>query len=71
MFAATYEALYVADGSISADNGIGQLKAEQLKGVKDPVALEMMQVIKQSFDPEKPTKPGKNFILTSRAGPIR
>ena len=59
MFAAIYEALYAVDGSISAEHGIGQLKAEQLKGVKDPVALEMMRAIKQSFDPKNLLNPGR------------
>ena len=59
MFAAIYEALYAVDGSISAEHGIGQLKAEQLRLVKDPVALEMMQVIKQSFDPKNLLNPGR------------
>lgn len=59
---AIYEALSKVNGSISAEHGVGQLKAEQLKGVKDPVALKIMHRIKQSLDPDNLLNPGK--ILT-------
>lgn len=59
MFDAVYEALYACNGSISAEHGIGTMKAEQLKLVKDPVALEAMHAIKQVFDPKGLLNPGK------------
>ncbi|MGC6518102.1 MAG: FAD-binding oxidoreductase [Candidatus Puniceispirillaceae bacterium] len=59
MFDAVYKALYDCNGSISAEHGIGTMKAEQLKLVKDPVALEMMHAIKKSLDPKGLLNPGK------------
>ncbi|RTL55346.1 MAG: FAD-binding oxidoreductase [Bradyrhizobiaceae bacterium] len=46
-------------GSISAEHGIGFLKHDDLPGVKDPVALQMMRSIKQTFDPLNILNPGK------------
>ena len=56
---AIYEIVGRLGGSISAEHGIGQLKTEQLKRVKDPVALEMMRAIKQALDPNGILNPGK------------
>ncbi|HTM77882.1 MAG TPA: FAD-linked oxidase C-terminal domain-containing protein, partial [Devosia sp.] len=41
------------------EHGIGQLKTEMLKRVKDPVALEMMRAIKAALDPKGILNPGK------------
>jgi FAD/FMN-containing dehydrogenase len=46
-------------GSISAEHGIGQLKRDQLRAVKDPVALDLMRRIKQTLDPAGILNPGK------------
>ncbi len=46
-------------GSISAEHGIGQLKRELLRQVKDPVALETMRAIKRALDPQNILNPGK------------
>ncbi len=46
-------------GSISAEHGIGFLKHDDLPGVKDPVAFEVMQSIKHMFDPLNILNPGK------------
>ena len=46
-------------GSVSAEHGIGQLKTDLLKRVKDPVALEMMRAIKGALDPRNILNPGK------------
>lgn len=62
LFDAIYEALYECQGSISAEHGIGVMKAEQLKLVKDPVALDVMHQIKKTLDPKGLLNPGK--ILT-------
>ena len=59
LFDAIYEALYACKGSISAEHGIGTLKAEQLKQVKDPVALATMHAIKKTLDPKGLLNPGK------------
>lgn len=59
---AIYDALAQVNGSISAEHGVGQLKAEQLKEVKDPVALEVMRSIKQTLDPKNLLNPGKILV---------
>ncbi len=46
-------------GSISAEHGIGQLKRDLLRRVKDPVSLEVMRAIKASLDPKGVLNPGK------------
>jgi FAD/FMN-containing dehydrogenase len=46
-------------GSISAEHGIGQLKRALLRQVKDPVALDLMERIKQALDPRGILNPGK------------
>ena len=46
-------------GSISAEHGIGQLKRELLRRVKDPTALEAMRAIKAALDPRGILNPGK------------
>jgi FAD/FMN-containing dehydrogenase len=56
---AVYEVVMRLGGSVSAEHGIGQLKRELLRQVKDPVALEMMRAIKQALDPKGIMNPGK------------
>src|ERR1700738_2299656 len=46
-------------GSISAEHGIGVLKRDELPGVKDKVAIELMRSIKAMLDPHGVMKPGK------------
>jgi D-lactate dehydrogenase (cytochrome) len=57
--AAIYEIVTRLGGSVSAEHGIGQLKVELLRRVKDPVALEMMRSIKAALDPNGIMNPGK------------
>jgi D-lactate dehydrogenase (cytochrome) len=57
--AAVYEVVLKLHGSISAEHGIGQLKSDLLRQVKDPVALEMMRSIKAALDPNGILNPGK------------
>ncbi len=54
-----YEIVEDLNGSISAEHGIGQMKADLLQQKKDPVALEMMYAVKQSLDPNGILNPGK------------
>lgn len=56
---AIYEVVLKLGGSVSAEHGIGQLKVDLLKQVKDPVALEMMRAIKTALDPKGILNPGK------------
>jgi FAD/FMN-containing dehydrogenase len=46
-------------GSISAEHGVGRLKRDLLRKVKDPVALELMRSIKAALDPNGVLNPGK------------
>jgi D-lactate dehydrogenase (cytochrome) len=52
-------------GSISAEHGIGQLKAADLPAVKDPVAIELMRSLKAMLDPLNILNPGK-VLLSKR-----
>ena len=56
---AIYEVVLKLGGSVSAEHGIGQLKTDLLRQVKDPVALEVMRSIKQALDPNGIMNPGK------------
>ena len=56
---AIYEIVLRLGGSVSAEHGIGQLKVDLLKQVKDPVALDMMRAIKRALDPKGILNPGK------------
>jgi len=47
------------DGSISAEHGVGSLKAAHLPQHKDPVALSLMRRIKQAIDPQQLCNPGR------------
>jgi FAD/FMN-containing dehydrogenase len=49
-------------GSISAEHGIGRLKAAEFAARTDPVELAVMRVIKRAFDPKGILNPGK--VLT-------
>ena len=46
-------------GSISAEHGIGSLKANTLPQYKDPVALSLMRSLKQALDPQNLMNPGR------------
>ena len=46
-----YDAVAAFGGSISAEHGIGTLKAETLPLYQSPVALSMMRAIKRALDP--------------------
>jgi FAD/FMN-containing dehydrogenase len=52
-------------GSISAEHGIGQLKAADLPSVKDAVALDLMRSLKAMLDPLNILNPGK-VLLSKR-----
>ena len=46
-----YEQIQQIGGSISAEHGIGQAKAQYLSQVHDRATLEMMRSVKRAFDP--------------------
>ena len=49
-------------GSISAEHGIGRMKAEALERVKSPVELAMMRRLKDAFDPRGILSPGRVLL---------
>jgi FAD/FMN-containing dehydrogenase len=57
--AAVFEIVLRMGGSISAEHGIGVLKRDELPGVKDKVAIELMRSIKAMLDPLGIMNPGK------------
>ena len=46
-------------GSISAEHGVGELKAAKLPHYKDPTALAMMRAVKTALDPQNILNPGR------------
>jgi FAD/FMN-containing dehydrogenase len=54
-----YDLVDAANGSISAEHGIGQLKRSELKRYKSGIEIELMQRIKAAFDPRGLFNPGK------------
>jgi D-lactate dehydrogenase (cytochrome) len=46
-------------GSISAEHGIGVMKRDHLPKVKDPVAFDLMRMLKRQLDPNGILNPGK------------
>ena len=53
-----HEQVVAAGGSISAEHGIGRMKAAELERITDPVRLAMMRGIKQTLDPDGLLNPG-------------
>ena len=53
-----HEQVVAAGGSISAEHGIGRMKAAELERITDPVRLAMMRGIKQALDPDGLLNPG-------------
>jgi FAD/FMN-containing dehydrogenase len=54
-------------GSISAEHGIGRLKAAEFAGRADPVELALMRDLKRTLDPKGILNPGK--VLASVSTP--
>jgi FAD/FMN-containing dehydrogenase len=59
MHAIVYKHVLAMGGSVSAEHGIGRLKKHLLQQVKDPVALELMNSLKQMLDPHNILNPGR------------
>lgn len=59
IYALVHDAVQAADGSISAEHGVGQLKRDALPRYKDPVGLALMRAIKRTLDPAGIMNPGK------------
>ena len=48
-----------AQGSISAEHGVGQLRRDELRHYKSEVEFDLMMRVKQSLDPNQIMNPGK------------
>lgn len=59
MTGAVHDVIAAMDGSISAEHGIGQMKRGDLRRFKSPLEIELMQRIKDAFDPNGILNPGK------------
>jgi len=57
-----YDLVVQAGGSISAEHGIGQMKAAQLARTEGPARLNALRAIKQALDPGGIMNPGKLFL---------
>lgn len=54
-----YDAVAEAGGSISAEHGIGRLKADELARRKDATTLALMRAVKSAIDPLGQFSPGR------------
>ena len=59
MNAAVHAVVLKHGGSVSAEHGIGVMKRRLLAEIKDPVALDVMGLIKRALDPGNILNPGK------------
>jgi FAD/FMN-containing dehydrogenase len=46
-------------GSISAEHGVGRLKRDEITHYKEPIEIELMRLVKRTFDPDGIMNPGK------------
>lgn len=54
-----HDIVSTANGSISAEHGVGQLRRDELRHYKSDVEFDLMMRIKQSLDPNQIMNPGK------------
>ncbi len=54
-----YDLVTAANGSISAEHGIGQMKRDELARLSSPARLSLLRAIKQAMDPKGLFNPGK------------
>ena len=62
-----HDLVAAADGSISAEHGIGQMKLAELARTADSARLGAMRAIKQALDPKGIMNPGKLVPLADSA----
>ena len=58
-----FDQVHKFQGSISAEHGVGELKAHKLPKYKDTTALAMMQAIKRALDPQNLLNPRKVLAI--------
>lgn len=54
-----HDIVSAANGSISAEHGVGQLRRDELRHYKSDVEFDLMMRIKQTLDPNQIMNPGK------------
>jgi FAD/FMN-containing dehydrogenase len=64
--AVVFDEVRAHGGSISAEHGIGSLKAHTLPEHKDPTALDWMHRIKAALDPDNRLNPGRVLPIQAR-----
>jgi FAD/FMN-containing dehydrogenase len=57
--AVVHEIVLKLGGTISAEHGIGRMKRDLMPEIKSPVELDMMRMLKNTFDPHGILNPGK------------
>jgi FAD/FMN-containing dehydrogenase len=60
-----HDLVVAAQGSVSAEHGIGQMKREELLRLSDPARLHALRAIKAGLDPLNIMNPGKLISLAS------
>ena len=58
-----FDYLHSINGSISAEHGIGQCKTQYLDRNQSAENINLMKVVKNSFDPKSILNPGKIFNI--------
>jgi FAD/FMN-containing dehydrogenase len=58
-----------AGGSISAEHGIGQMKARELERLASPARMAALRAIKTAFDPRGLFNPGKLVLAPDAPAP--
>jgi FAD/FMN-containing dehydrogenase len=64
-----HDLVAVAGGSISAEHGIGQMKAVELARLADPARMTALRAIKAALDPQGLFNPGKLVLAPGAAKP--
>ncbi|MCP5086533.1 MAG: FAD-binding oxidoreductase [Rhodobacteraceae bacterium] len=63
---AVHDLVHQVDGSISAEHGIGRLKAGDLVKYSDPAKLAAMRSVKQALDPKGIMNPGAVLAVSAQ-----
>lgn len=66
-----HDLVHAFGGSVCAEHGVGQLKADLLRQYSSPVALRLMRDIKQALDPKGLMNPGKVLLADHVDGTVR
>jgi FAD/FMN-containing dehydrogenase len=62
IYTLVHDRVHAADGSISAEHGVGQLKRDVLPRYKDAVEMALMRRVKLALDPQGLMNPGKVLV---------